>query len=166
MLLEGEGLEVYWYQEGDREEFGEFPVISFGGDNDEEMRALRLGWQHGYYPERIEKGWHIMGATIEAPDWVLLFDRDYGFVEKPLVCRKTPAALRGRILSQKSSCRKSSVGGVWQLTSNGNGKGKTMAALAEVLEAGGIEVCQHFEGDGKEYGQLPSIVFEGDEAVV
>lgn len=56
MLLEGEGLEVYWYQEGDREEFGEFPVISFGGDNDEEMRALRLGWQHGYYPERIEKG--------------------------------------------------------------------------------------------------------------
>ena len=97
---------------------------------------------------------------------MLLFDRDYGFVEKPLVCRKTPAALRGRILSQKSSCRKSSVGGVWQLTSNGNGKGKTMAALAEVLGAGGIEVCQHFEGDGKEYGQLPSIVFEGDEAVV
>ena len=41
--------------------------------------------------------------------------------------------------------------------------GKTMAALVVVLEAEGIEVCGHDEDDGKDYGQLPYIVFEGDE---
>ena len=46
-----------------------------------------------------------------------------------------------------------------------SGNGKTMAALAAVLEAEGIEVCQQVEGDGNEYGEHPLIVFEGDEGV-
>lgn len=40
---------------------------------------------------------------------------------------------------------------------------KTMAALVAVLEQEGIEVCQHDEGDGQEYGELPYVVFEGED---
>ena len=46
---------------------------------------------------------------------------------------------------------------------SGSGNSKTMASLVAVLEADGIEVCQHSEGDGREYGELPCIVFEGNE---
>ena len=42
----------------------------------------------------------------------------------------------------------------------GNGDSKTMAMLVEVMEADGMYVCGHDEGDGRDYGQLPCIVFE------
>ena len=43
-------------------------------------------------------------------------------------------------------------------------QGETMARLAAALHAEGIDVCQHFEGDGYEYASLPVIVFRGDDA--
>ena len=43
------------------------------------------------------------------------------------------------------------------MTGNGDGKGRTMVALAVVLEANGIEVCQHSED------ALSMIVFRGDD---
>ena len=82
-LLESEGIAVWEHDEGEKERLGDSPFVSFFGDDETEMRALRLAWENGYFPHLAERERHLIGERIEEPvSYTLWFDRDFN-VEEP-----------------------------------------------------------------------------------
>ena len=76
-LLEIEGVNVWEHDEGSQSRLGDSPFVSFFGDDETEIRALRLAWAHGYYPHWTERGRHLVGEQMEEPDYTLWFSRDF-----------------------------------------------------------------------------------------